>query len=174
VCGKTTMLFSKVARVRAAKCAAFLLLVLLAQSKQTHSLPVASAQPSGDASRCVVLPKLPLSVGFIDSQPMQSSQMPDLAIREVLRAAKGWLCGPATMSQSLYADSLRSALEQHQTLLFEQIRFDTRQYKLAHVLVTDSRVTGDDERHTWHVRVALTNGSWKVLHASEAPPTLYE
>jgi hypothetical protein len=168
------MLFSKVARTRAAKVAAFLLLLLLGQSKQANHLAVASAQPSGASSPCVVLPKLPLSVGFIDSQPMQSSQMPDLAIREVLRGVKGWLCGPATMSQSLYADSLRSALEQHQTLLFEQVRFDTRQYKLAHVLLTDSRVTGDDDRHTWHVRVALTNGSWKVLHASEAPPALFE
>jgi hypothetical protein len=157
----------------ALKFTGFLLLVLLGQTEQAQ-LSVASAQPSTVGSPCVVLPKLPLSVGFVDSLPMTSAQLPDGAIRGVLRGVKSWLCGPAMTSQSLYADSLRNAIEEHQTLLFEQIRFDTRQFKQAHVLVTDSRVSGDDDRHTWHVRVELSNGAWKVMHASEAPPAMFE
>lgn len=168
------MASSKARPARALKFTAFLLLVLLGQTEQISQRSVARAQPSTAGSPCVVLPKLPLSVGFIDSLPMTAAQLPDGAIRGVLRGVKSWLCGPATTSQSLYADSLRAAIEGHQTLLFEQIRFDTRQFKLAHVLVTDSRVSGDDDRHTWHVRVELSNGAWKVMHASEAPPALFD
>lgn len=166
------MAYLTVGRARAARFAAVLVLALLGQSKQGNTLAVANAQLSNAASRCVVLPKLPLSVGFSDSTLLKGQPSTDVAIRDVLRGAKNWLCRSATTSQSLQAESLRSAIEQHQTLMFEEIRFDTHQFKRADVLITDSRFA-IKRKHSWRVQVEHANGTWRVAHAIEAPSSLF-
>jgi hypothetical protein len=165
------MSYRCVGRARAAKFAAILLLSLVGRSA-VHDSAVARAQPSAAASQCIVLPNLPLSIGFADGTPIKSLKAQDVAIRDVLRGVKSWLCGPATTSQFLVADSLRSAIEQHQTLVFDQIRFDTQQPKQAHVLLTDSRIA-ISRRHSWQVQVDHVTGTWKVSKASDAPSSLF-
>lgn len=166
------MLVLAVGRARAARFAGVILLSLFGQSTQLDGLAVARAQLSSDGSRCVVLPKLPLSVGFGDGSPMKSVYSREEAIRDVLRGAKGWLCGPAMTSQLLNADSLRSAIENHQTLLFEQIRFETPELKRADVLITDSHAA-ISRKHNWRVEIERANGTWHVAHAVEAPASLF-
>jgi hypothetical protein len=161
-----------VRRAQAARFAAVLLLSLVGQSKQVNTLAVAKAQLSSVGSPCVVLAKLPLSIGFGDGTPMKSVYSQEAAIRGVLRGAKVWLCGPAMLSQSLDADSLRSAIESHQTLLFEQIRFETPALKRADVLITDSHAA-ISRKHNWRVQVEQTNGVWRVAHAIESQDSLF-
>jgi hypothetical protein len=157
---------------RAAKVAALLLLSLAGQSVPMHQSATAHAQPSGAGAQCIVLPNLPLSVGFADRTSMKSLQAQDNVIREVLRGVKSWLCGPAALSPFLFADSLRSAIELHQTLLFDQVRFDTNNPKQAHVLLTDSRVA-IGRKHTWKVQVDRAGNVWRVSNASDAPDSLF-
>lgn len=166
------MPYLRVGRARAAKLAGVLLLSVVGASGRVDHVATAHAQPAGAGSQCIVLPNLPLSIGFADHSVMKSSQAQDKAIREVLRGVKSWLCGPAALSPFLSADSLRSAIELHQTLLFHQIRFDTHQPRQAHVLLTDSRIA-DDRRHNWRVQVDRAGDVWRVSNASEAPASLF-
>lgn len=166
------MLYLTVRRARAARFAVVLLLSLFGQSTQANTLGVAEAQLSGAGSPCIVLAKIPLSIGFGDSTQMKSVHSADAAVRDVLRGAKSWLCSSAAVSQSLDADSLRSAIEQHQTLLFEQIRFDSRELKRADVLISDSQAA-INRRYSWRVQVELVNGAWRVAQANEAPSSLF-
>ena len=166
------MPYPRIGRARAAKCAAVLLLSLVGQSSHWNHSGTAHAQPSGAGSQCIVLPNLPLSVGFADRSTMKNLQAQDNVIRQVLRGVKNWLCGPAALSPFLFADSLRSAIELHQTLLFDQIRFDTNQPRQALVLLTDSRVA-IGRKHTWKVQVDRAGGVWRVSNASDAPASLF-
>src|SRR5262245_30133603 len=100
------MLYQRVGRA----CFAAVLLGSLLGGGTLDAAGVAQAQPSPAALRCVVLPSLPLSVGFADGTTTKSLQAQDVAIRDVLRGVKSWLCGPATTSQYMFAESLRSAI----------------------------------------------------------------
>lgn len=140
-------------------------------------LRAAGARAPTASTRCSLVQKKPLFVGFATGMSLDSFETTAVSTRDIWHTVRDWLCAdPAVLhatGAAVHGPRLHHALTQQHTLRLEEVQFDDPAGQRAHAVMLDTLTESAGPRG-WHVHVEYTPADdiWQVTHAADRKLTL--